>query len=311
MIYGIKKINEIIEAAEIGANITDANRPLFTNSKDLEKYLKINMGVNFSIVDVENIIQSKKTDYSILPYSQPKPTILENLGVNIWDSSMSGADGIKAPNLTNLEFEFVNEGEDSTFGIDEKATLTYKNNVVSGSFSVEKTDFLNKTPEQINQWLLIECKEAIHNAIFKKLVAKITALTAVSGYTGTDTAKTYAISDFNSLESANGGEYGQLMYLVSSPTARKLKATDSGFNTPILSNRMINDLQTFVRDEVNNNTVILGDFSKAGVMIHGLNILIDPYTQSEIGKSVIRVIAKCDVHLLQSDAFSYGQNFTA
>ncbi|SMG18203.1 hypothetical protein SAMN05661096_01036 [Marivirga sericea] len=307
MIFNLESINEILEASQVGAKKNDS--PLWTNSEELEKYMKTSTGINFSITDIEGIIRPKKSEFSTLKNLEPKPTILERLGVNIWDSSMSGVDGIKAPNLANLDFEFVNEGEEAQDGVNAVPHLQYRNNFVTGIVELQKPNFIGKTPEEINQWLLIETKRAIHEAIFKKLVSKITALSAVSGYTSIDTAKTYSLADFNALEQANTGDYSELKYLVSSFTARKLKTTDSGYNQPLLANRLVNDIQTYVRKEVANDCVILGDFSKVGIMVHGMNIFTDQYTKMNDGILQMRVISHCDLHLLDNSAFTTGKNF--
>jgi hypothetical protein len=224
---------------------------------------------------------------------------------------MSGADGIKSPNLSDLKFQYANEGENIEVDFNVVDTLTYSNNRVSGVIELEKNVHINKTPEQINEWLLIEIKQAIHTAIFKQLVSKITNLSTLSGYTSSDTSKVYGLADFNSLEAANTGEYSNLKYLFSPSVARKLKVTDNGFSEPILKNRLVNDVQSIVRNEVGNDTIILGDFTKVGIMIHGLNIFFDPYTMSDNGKLLCHVISKLDVHILKNSAFSIGKNFTS
>ena len=305
----LKNLDELIAAST--RNNNNVNEILYKNSEELAKYFQIHVGTNLTITDLEGLLSPKESELSTLKNTAIKPTILEQLGVNVWDSSRSGSNGIKSPNLSDLSFQYANEGENIEVDFNVVDTLTYSNNRVSGVIELEKVDHINKTPEQINEWLLIEIKQAIHTAIFKQLVTKLQSLTAVSGYTSSDSAKTYSITDFNNLEAANGGEYSNFSYLFSPSVARKLKVTDNGFSEPILKNRLVNDVQSIVRNEVSNTDVILGDFSKIGVMIHGLNIFFDPYTMSDNGKLLCHVISKLDVHILRENSFSIGQNFSS
>ena len=100
---------------------------------------------------------------------------------------------------------------------------------------------------------------------------------------------------------------------IISPVVAKLLRTRPRFSTsdtPLLSGGKISDVPTFITTAMPDDQVLLGDFGRLTVCAESIQILVNPYKESQIGTTEITFYLFADVVLEHPAAFCAATSVT-
>jgi len=120
--------------------------------------------------------------------------------------------------------------------------------------------------------------------------------------------------EFETAIAAENADVDNMHYIAGAGVTGKLKTTEiaSGTARHILENGEVNGYDYRRTNQVGANTMLFGDFSQVVTGLWGgLDIIIDPYTNSKKGGVVITAFQSVDVGLRYAQAFSASTNIPA
>lgn len=192
-------------------------------------------------------------------------------------------------------------------------------------------EFTNVTlsPNKITGSVLI-CKQMLANtnsdveayivdALLKEITYQIEAMMLGKVATAAATEINYASinsitwQDILAMQAALGNYMLNSTSFVMSPAARAaLKATPKAENTIagfICEGNEVNGYRVDVSGVVGNDNIYFGDWSELvlGTWGDGIEILVDPYTESRAGNVIVVASALVDAAVVQPDAFCIGK----
>lgn len=185
------------------------------------------------------------------------------------------------------------------------------------------------SPKKITGSVLV-CKEMLANtnsdveafiidSLLKQITYKIEAMMLDKVAEGANKEINYASvnaitwADVLAMEAAIDGYLVDNMAFVMSPSARAaLKATPKAENTIagfICEGNEVNGYAVNVTGVAGNDNIYFGDWNELvlGTWGQGIEILVDPYTESRAGNVVIVASALVDAAVVQKDAFAVGK----
>jgi len=121
-------------------------------------------------------------------------------------------------------------------------------------------------------------------------------------------------ADYVGLESdiaASNLDVGSMKYIFNSLVRGALKTTlvasSAGSEFIYGADGRVNGYQTIVSNQMRNNNVLFGNFADAVIgMWSGLDLVMDPYTQSAAGQVILTVHQDFDVAVRRAESFALG-----
>ncbi len=131
--------------------------------------------------------------------------------------------------------------------------------------------------------------------------------TGVDIQDGTSYALATAHAQLAAVANANGND--EAVRFLATPDVRELLALrEVGTSVPpfVWQDNMVAGKPAYVSTNVGTDTIIAGDFSQMAVLLWGGGLLVEtnPYEKFQAGIVALRVIADCNVAVLQPGAFS-------
>lgn len=234
--------------------------------------------------------------------------ILEKLGTTVYEGLTSQ---MKLVFSKGFAAQFYAEGAAALEDNPEEAYGKLEPRRIQG-WSVFSNEFLSQSAT--TPTLQLDMFNSIETATAQEVLRQILELPALTGYESTATGKVLTYADLKKLSASVKDMTGQTKFVASGELYAKLEATskDAGSGQYIIEGDKIGgtasvDAQNLIPSGA-KNSIIFGDFSKAHAgYFGGIEIITDPYTLSDTGKTKLTYHRLGDV-AINPYAFSSIQN---
>lgn len=192
----------------------------------------------------------------------------------------------------------------------EFTNVTLSPNKITGSVLICK-QMLANTNSDVEAYIIDALLKEITYQIEAMMLGKVATAAATEINYASINSITWA--DILAMEAALGGYMLNSTSFVMSPACRaSLKATPKAENTIagfICEGNEVNGYRVDVSGVVGNDNIYFGDWSELvlGTWGDGIEILVDPYTESRAGNVIVVASALVDAAVVQPDAFCLGK----